>query len=248
MYDICGTYVGRTVIVKQWVGDPGDFLLSSGLWLPKLWYTQALIGQSCKKFTGEYIFAQWYNYRFTGVHIIFSKWYSYRGVYFSKISVPASDYPSSDTHKLSLDRVAKKLTGEYIFAHWYNFKFTGVHIFSKLYGYRGVYFSKISLLASDYPNSDTHKLSLDRVAKKFTGEYIFAQWYNYMFTGVHIFSKWYGYRGLYFSKISLLPLITQALIHTSSHWTELQKKFTGEYIFTHWYNYTFTGVHIFSKL
>ena len=41
--------ISRTVIVKQWVGDPGDFLLSSGLWLPKLGYTQALIGQSCKK-------------------------------------------------------------------------------------------------------------------------------------------------------------------------------------------------------
>ena len=27
------------------------------------------------------------------------------------------------------------------------------------------------------------------------------------------------------------PLITQALIHTSSHWTELQKKITGASIF-----------------
>ena len=44
-----GRNISRTVIVKQWVGDPGDFLLSSGLWLPKLGYTQALIGQSCKK-------------------------------------------------------------------------------------------------------------------------------------------------------------------------------------------------------
>ena len=73
-------------------------------------------------------------------------------------------------------------------------------ISSQNYMVTGVYIlSNISVPASDYPSSDTHKLSLDIVAKKV-------------------------YRVYIFTKYQFRPLITQALIHTSSHWTKLHKK------------------------
>ena len=64
--------------------------ISSGLWLPKLWYTQALIGVAKKKFTGVYIFAKWWNYMSTGV----DQFQIPRPIFLHGLCPSGNDYPN----------------------------------------------------------------------------------------------------------------------------------------------------------